>query len=59
MQQLAVGKPVEQGYKGFNNLTIAKYRFRLAVTGKIVLPADKGSALHGSLGHALKRIAPA
>ncbi len=40
------------------HLTLAKYLFRLRATSRIELSPYKGFALHGGLGHALKKISP-
>ncbi len=37
---------------------LAKYRFTLCAITEIILPAYKGSAMHGGFGHALQHIAP-
>ena len=45
----------------FERLTIAKYRFRLEATSRIVFSETslyKGATLHGGFGHALKNISP-
>lgn len=52
------GDSKNSSHNHLSRLTLVKYRFTLSATTKIILPVNKGSALHGGFGHALKRISP-
>ncbi len=58
MAAVTDGVPKNSVHNHLSRLSLAKYRFTLSATTKIILPVNKGSALHGGFGHALKLISP-